>query len=105
MDYRPQIVKCLRTLLISREHLFTDVLNIATAGEMRHIMDAFEDGDVYDFQLSHVEDLKDPNVKKLVHLIHEMDRILDEVKTSNHIQDKEFCLDEGNVDGLNRTNK
>lgn len=100
MDYRPQIVKSLRTLLTSREHLFTDVLNIATAGEMRHIMDAFEDGDVYDFQLSHVEDLKDPNVKKLVYLLHEMDRILEEVKTTNHIEDRELCLDEDSMDDL-----
>jgi hypothetical protein len=90
MDYRPQIVRSLRTLLVSREHVFTDVLNIATAGEMRHVMDAFEDGDVYDFQLSHVEDLKDPNVKKLVHLIREMDRTLEELKTTNHILDKEL---------------
>ncbi|WDF67437.1 hypothetical protein PQ465_14115 [Sphingobacterium oryzagri] len=101
MEYRPQIVKSLRTLLVSREHLFTDVLNIATAGEMRHIMDAFEEGDVYDFQLSHVEDLKDPNVKKLVHLIQEIDHVLEEIKTSNHIEDKEFCLDEGSMNGLN----
>ncbi|WP_131555317.1 hypothetical protein [Sphingobacterium deserti] len=99
MDYRPQIVRSLRTLLVSREHIFTDVLNIATAGEMRHVMDAFEDGDVYDFQLSHVEDLKDPNVKKLVHLIKEIDSTLDEMKTSNHIPDKELC--EGLVDENN----
>ncbi len=101
MEYRPQIVKSLRTLFVSREHLFTDILNIATAGEMRHIMDAFEDGDVYDFQLSHVEDLKDPNVRKLVHLIHEMDRVLEEVKTSNHILDTELYEREGDLDKRN----
>ncbi|GHE32531.1 hypothetical protein [Sphingobacterium griseoflavum] len=101
MDYRPQIIKSLRTLFVSREHLFTDVLNIATAGEMRHIMDAFEEGDVYDFQLSHVEGLKDPNVKKLVFLIHQMDRVLEEVQTSNHISDTELYEIERDIDRRN----
>lgn len=99
MDYRPQIVKSLRTILVSREHLFTDILNIATAGEMRHIMDAFEDGDVYEFKLSHVDDLKDPNIKKLVHLIREMDKVLEEVKTTNHIADTELQIRESSISG------
>ncbi|WP_437921562.1 hypothetical protein [Sphingobacterium sp. LRF_L2] len=101
MEYRTQIIKTLKSLVHTRNLLFGNVLNIATAGELRDIMDAFEEGDSYDFQLEHVADLKDPNIKKLVHLIKQVEELYEEIKDTNNILSEELEEQETGEDSDN----
>ena len=73
-DYRHYIIKTLETLEDSHGYIFAELLNLASTGEMKDIMSAFEEGDMYDFKYEHFEDLQDANIQKLLAVLKHLEQ-------------------------------
>lgn len=67
-DRRNQILATIENLVQARDIIFTQIVNLAMSGEMKHLESAFDLGDQYDFTLKHFEAVQDVNVIKLVSL-------------------------------------
>lgn len=89
-NYRKVIIRLLETLNDSYGYLFAELLNLAASGEMKSIMQVFEDGDIYDFRIEHFDDLKDTNIQKLIVLFRLMEKIFQEIKEDNNILSEEI---------------
>lgn len=73
-EYRSELIESVNQLIQMRHRLFGDALNLALLGDLREINDAFDEGDSYKFELSHLKDSSDSNVNRLVSLIENIDR-------------------------------
>lgn len=89
-DYRETVIKSLEVLVDSRGYLFAEVLNLASRGEMKNIMSAFENGDSYDFELLHFEDCEDKNIKKLISLLKKIEKVFYKIQKENNILTEEL---------------
>lgn len=95
-DYRHYIIKTLETLEDSHGYIFAELLNLASTGEMKEIMSAFEDGDMYDFEYEHFEDLHDPNIQKLIAILKNLEMTFKEIKEDNNILSEEMFPEHDN---------
>ena len=68
-EYRSTLVETVNRLIQMRHTLFGEALNLAMSGDLNEINDAFDEGDTYKFELSHLRDSSDSNVDKMVSLI------------------------------------
>ena len=66
--YREQIIETINNLIVARNIIFEQILNLAMSNEFSHLKDTFDQGDVYSFSLNHFEDIEDVNVQKMVKL-------------------------------------
>lgn len=89
-EYRESVIDGLKALVEARGHIFVEVLNLATAGEMKDIMSAFENGDSYDFELVHFEDCEDRNIKRLIKLLKKIEKVYFQIKDDNGILEEEI---------------
>ena len=89
-NYRHYIIKTLETLEDSHGYIFAELLNLASTGEMKHIMSAFEDGDSYDFKYEHFEDLQDSNIHKLITVLKLLRDTFAFIKQENNILSEEI---------------
>lgn len=89
-DYRDTVIKSLEVLVDSRGYLFAEVLNLASRGEMKNIMSAFENGDSYDFELLHFEDCEDRNIKQLINLLKKIEKVFYKIQRDNNILTEEL---------------
>lgn len=67
-NHREKILEVIENLIEAREIIFTQIVNLAMSGELKHLENAFDVGDEYDFKLKHFETVEDINVQKLVRL-------------------------------------
>lgn len=96
-DYRHYVIKTLEVLEDSHGFIFAELLNLASTGEMKDIMSAFESGDSYDFQYEHFEDLEDKNIQKLIGLLRHIDETFKQIKADNNILSEEIFPDTDDV--------
>lgn len=89
-NYRETIIQLLELLDNSYGFIFAELLNLASTGEMKEILEVFEDGDIYDFKIEHFDDLKDPNIQKLIVLLKLLDQTFDDIKEDNNILTEEI---------------
>ncbi|RZK49274.1 MAG: hypothetical protein EOO99_06345 [Pedobacter sp.] len=100
-DYRHYVIKTLEVLEDSHGFIFAELLNLASTGEMKDIMSAFESGDSYDFQYEHFEDLQDKNIQKLIGLLRHIEETFKAIKEENNILSEEIFPDSHAEDKFN----
>ena len=50
-NHREKILEVIQNLIEAREIIFTQIVNLAMSGELKHLENAFDIGDEYDFKL------------------------------------------------------
>ena len=88
--YRKRLITAYKNLLAFKTDIFTDALNIAMAGDMKEVNEAFEEGDVFTFSIEHLENSNDANLQKLVTILKQMDDTLASLANMNAIQESEL---------------
>ncbi len=91
-DHRKQIIESIDNLVEARDIIFTQIVNLAMSGEMKHLESAFDMGDKYNFTLNHFETVDDPNVKELVSLCRSAEETIFTLMDLNGISENEVDL-------------
>ena len=100
-DYRSFVIQTLEVLEDSHGYIFAELLNLASTGEMKDIMSAFEEGDSYDFKYEHFEDLQDTNIQKLIAVLKHLEKAFKEIKEDNNILSEEIFLEDNREERFN----
>jgi len=66
------------------------------SNELKHLQDAFDEGDIYSFSLKHFESMEDENIQTLVKLCKTNEQTIFSFMDMNGIQDDEVNLNEEN---------
>jgi len=72
--------------------VFGCVVSLAMTNHLKEIDDAFEIGDVFEFQHAHFEDLEDNNIQNMLALCKSMDEIISQLMNINGIQNDEVDI-------------
>ncbi len=83
--YKDQLLQTVDKLFELRHDVFTQVINLSMAGEMKEVDDAFEAGDEYQFELESFEEGSDANVNLLVDLVKQIQIVHDSICNLNNI--------------------
>jgi hypothetical protein len=89
---KTKIIEVIENLVEARDIIFTQIVNLAMAGEMNHIESAFDIGEGYNFSLAHFEDVEDINVQKLVSLCKQSEKTIFSLMNLNGINENEVNL-------------
>lgn len=89
---REKMLEVLENLIEAREIIFTQIVNLAMSGELKHIENAFDVGDKYDFKLKHFESIDDINVQKLIKLCKNMEETIFAIMDLNGISENEVNI-------------
>ena len=84
-SYKNAIREVCVTLSKSRNEIFTSMINVAMNGEYQEIDEAFSDGDIFSFELSHFADCKDVNLKLLHELIQKLESTYSSILNINSL--------------------
>jgi len=90
--YRNRVIESLQLLEIIRNQLFTQIVNIASDGEFKEILDVFKEGDFYDFEMDQFENSSDINIVKLMQLCKDIELAFDCIQNVNAVGDEEIYL-------------
>lgn len=90
--YRNRVIESLQLLGDIRNQLFTQIVNIASDGELKEILDVFEEGDYYDFEMDQFENSSDTNILKLMQLCKQIEVAFDSIQNVNAVGDEELFL-------------
>lgn len=90
--YRNRIIESLVLLGEMRNQLFTQIVNIASDGEMKEILNVFEEGDYYTFDMEQFESSSDINIIKLMELCKEIEIAFESIQNVNAVADEEIIL-------------
>lgn len=90
MLYRNSVIESLQLLENVRNQVFTQIVNIASNGEMKEVLDVFEEGDYYTFDIEQFEDSSDLNIQKLLHLCRNIEGIYDSIQNVNAVRGEEL---------------
>lgn len=89
-EYREQLLETINNLYEAEQLLFTSALNLVWEGELSHLKEAYEEGDVMDFNIELLKSVNDPNVQKLVALMPPLLDAAASIKNLNRITDEEL---------------
>lgn len=90
--YRNRVIESLVLLGDMRNQLFTQIVNIASDGEMKEILNVFEEGDYYTFDMEQFESSSDINIIKLMELCKEIEIAFESIQNVNAVADEEIIL-------------
>lgn len=90
--YRNRVIESLQLLGDIRNQLFTQIVNIASDGELKEILDLFEEGDYYDFEMDQFENSSDVNIVKLMQLCKDIEITFASIQNVNAVRDEEIFL-------------
>jgi hypothetical protein len=90
--YRNTVIESLQLLGEIRNQLFTQIVNIASDGELKEILNVFEEGDYYDFEMDQFENSSDVNIIKLMQLCKDIELAFDSIQNVNAVGDEEIFL-------------
>lgn len=90
--YRNRVIESLQLLGEIRNQLFTQIVNIASDGELKEILNVFEEGDYYDFEMDQFENSSDVNILKLMQLCKDIEVTFDSIQNMNAVGDEEIFL-------------
>ena len=88
--YRNRVIESLQLLGIIRDQLFTQIVNIASDGELKEILDVFQEGDYYDFEMDQFENSSDINIVKLMQLCKDIEVTFESIQNVNAVADEEI---------------
>lgn len=89
-EYRKHLLATINNLYEAEQLLFTSALNLVWEGEVSHLKEAYEEGDVMDFNIELLKSVNDPNVQKLVALMTPLLDAAASIKNLNRITDEEL---------------
>ncbi|WP_209332333.1 hypothetical protein [Lunatimonas salinarum] len=91
--YREQLIDCINELWEARVQVFGCLVSFAMETHLKEIDDAFEIGEVFEFQYAHFEDIDDTNIQRLIALCKEMDETISSLMNINGIDITEDKID------------
>ncbi len=91
--YREQLIHSINELWEARVKVFGCIVSLAMTNHLKEINDAFEIGDVFEFQYAHFEDIDDSNIQSMIALCKEMDETISSLMNTNGIGKDELNLD------------
>lgn len=91
--YRDQIIECINNLWKARIDLFGSIVSISMTHHLKDINDAFEIGDVFEFEYAHFEDIEDENIQQLITLCKNIDDTINHLMNENEIGKNEVDID------------
>lgn len=90
--YRNRVIETLVLLGEIRNQLFTQIVNIASDGEMKEILNVFKEGDYYTFEMDQFENSSDANIVRLMALCKEIEVTFDSIQNVNAVADEEIAF-------------
>lgn len=90
MLYRTTVIDSLLLLENVRNHVLTQIVNIAAQGELKDILNVFEEGDYYTFDMDQFEDCNDINIQKLLTLCKNIETVYDSIQNVNAVRNEEL---------------
>ena len=84
--YRQYIVQAITTLSECDNQIFTEGLNLLMSNELKEIDEVFEEGDVYEFSINHLESSTDTNVQLILKTIKEIRQTINSLQNLNLYQ-------------------
>lgn len=93
-EYRKHLLETINNLYEAEQLLFTSALNLVWEGELSHLKEAYEKGDVMEFNMKLLRSVNDPNVQKLVALMTPLLDAAASIKNVNRITDEELGWEE-----------
>lgn len=88
--YREQIIESINELWIARNKVFACIVTMAMSNDFKELDEAFEIGEVFEFQYAHFEDLEDANIQKMIELCKNMDETIASMMGMNGINEKDL---------------
>lgn len=88
--YREYIVQTINTLVECDNQIFTEGLNLLMNNELKEIDEVFEEGDIYEFSINHLENSTDTNVQLILKTIKEIRQTINSLQNLNLIEDEEI---------------
>lgn len=90
MIYRNSVIESLQVLENVRNQVFTQIVNLASHGELKEVLDVFEEGDAYTFDLDQFEESVDINIQKLLNLCHNIEVVYNSIQNVNALGGEEL---------------
>lgn len=90
--YRNRVIESLVLLSEIRNQLFTQIVNIASDGEMKEILNVFKEGDFYTFEMDQSENSSDVNIVRLMALCKEIKEAYNSIQNVNAVADEEISF-------------
>lgn len=91
MLYRTSVIESLLLLENVRNQVLTQIVNIASKGELKDILDVFDEGDYYTFDMDQFEDSHDINIQKLLNLCKDIEVVYDCIQNVNAVRREELA--------------
>lgn len=89
-SYREFIIQTINTLVECDNQIFTEGLNLLMNYELKEIDEVFEEGDVFEFSINHLENSTDTNVQLILKTIKEIRQTINSLQNLNLIKDEEI---------------
>lgn len=89
-SYREFIIQTINTLVECDNQIFTEGLNLLMNNELKEINEVFEEGDVFEFSINHLENSTDTNVQLILKTIKEIRQTINSLQNLNLIKDEEI---------------
>ena len=88
--YKELIIQTINTLIECDNQIFTEGLNILMNNELKEIDEVFEEGDIYEFNINHLENSADTNVQLILKTIKKIRQSINSLQNLNLIKDEEI---------------
>ena len=88
--YKEYIVQTINTLVECDNQIFTEALNLLMSNELKEIDEVFDEGDIYEFSINHLESSDDTNVQLTLKAIKEIRKVINSLQNINLIKDEEI---------------
>lgn len=89
-SYREFIIQTINTLVECDNQIFTEGLNLLMNNELKQIDEVFEEGDVFEFSINHLENSTDTNVQLILKTIKVIRQTINSLQNLNLIKDEEI---------------
>lgn len=88
--YRKRLIETINILIDSEGQLFNVSVHLLMSGELKEVVEVFEVGDVYEFNLNHFKTSDDINVKQMSGLIEKLRVTVDYLMNVNNINENDL---------------
>lgn len=90
---RELMVTAIQDLIICRNNIFDNIVNLAMAGELSHLADCVDIGEKYEFKMNHFRKLEDKNVNTLIKICEVIESEISVLMDENDIDITELSFD------------
>lgn len=90
---RELMVTAIQDLIICRNNIFDNIVNLAMSGELSHLANAVDIGEKYEFKMNHFRNLEDKNVNTLIKICEVIESEIPVLMDENDIDITELKFD------------